>query len=249
MSQWKERSQPSVSSGPLGRTCIWLTASLTSQTPRCADRRKGTSCSNMDRGGASLPSNLLTAHQEIPRLVSLLRQLVLDAQVAFIAEGAKNIVVEIWDEISRALNVKPIEVCPSSRCPRRRPRLCWVSWKHAVDHSSVQRAKGVDVLDFQRCEKGRRATAWISPGWSRTADSPLPPFVPPCLREPLRTPTGCAPCDQQAVAQWERDKFKFPPYHCLWQHGLTRAETWRCPDADERERLLGFRPGHSRPAC
>ena len=29
---------------------------------------------------------------------------------------------------------------------------------------------------------------------------------------------------------------------------LTNSETWRCPDADERERLLGFRPDHSRPA-
>ena len=47
----------------------------------------------------------------------------------------------------RALNVKSIEVCPSSRCPIRRPRLYWLSWKlPVVDHYSVQRAKGVDVL-------------------------------------------------------------------------------------------------------
>ena len=35
--------------------------------------------------GASFPSNLLTAHKEIPRLVRLLRQLVPEAQVAFAA--------------------------------------------------------------------------------------------------------------------------------------------------------------------
>ena len=80
-------------------------------------------------------------------------------------------------------------------------------------------------------------------------DSLLPLFVPPCPRKtPPRTPTGCALCDQQAVALWERDNFKFPLYHYLWQNGLTKAKTWRCPDADERERLLGFRPDHSRPA-
>ena len=67
--------------------------------------------------GASLPSNLLTAHQEISRLVSLLKPSVPGAQVAFVAECASNIDVDIRDGISRALNVKPIEVCPSLRCP------------------------------------------------------------------------------------------------------------------------------------
>ena len=42
--------------------------------------------------------------------------------------------------------------------------------------------------------------------------------------------------------------FKFPPYHHLWQNGSTTAETWGCLDADGRERRLGFRPDHSRPA-
>ena len=113
----------------------------------------------------------------------------------------------------------------------------------------LERAKGVDVLVFQLCETGRRSTARISPGWSRPADSPLPPFVPPYPREaPPRAPTWFAPCDQQALERWKKDSFKFPLYHHLWQNGLTNSETWRCPDADERERLLGFRPDHSRPA-
>ena len=53
---------------------------------------------------ASLPSNLLTAQKEIPRLVSLLRQLVPDAHVASVAECASSIDVELRDRISRALN-------------------------------------------------------------------------------------------------------------------------------------------------
>ena len=55
--------------------------------------------------GASLPSNLLTAYREIPKLVRLLQQLVPDAQVTFVAECASNIDVEIRDGISRVLNI------------------------------------------------------------------------------------------------------------------------------------------------
>ena len=79
--------------------------------------------------------------------------------------------------------------------------------------------------------------------------SPLPPFVPPCPREaPPRTPAGYEPCDRHTLQRWKKDSFKFPLYQYLWQNGLTNSETWWYLDADERERLLGFRPDHSRPA-
>ena len=87
--------------------------------------------------GARKPSHKLAVCSEIPRLVSSLQKLVLDAQVAFIAECVSNIDVDIRDSISRALNVKPTEMCPSSRCPVRRPRLYWLSSKlTAVGHFS-----------------------------------------------------------------------------------------------------------------
>ena len=67
---------------------------------------------------------------------------------------------------------------------------------------------------FNRVQKGQRATAWISPGWSRTADWPLPPFVSPC------------PC--RLLCDGRDTILKLPPYHYPWQNGLTRAEIWRC---------------------
>ena len=45
----------------------------------------------------------------------------LAAPFTFIAECVSNIDVDIRDSISRAVNVKPIEICPSSRRPVRRP--------------------------------------------------------------------------------------------------------------------------------
>ena len=123
MSQWRERPQPSVSSRPIPVEHL---------VDQVADFSHATLPQIVEKNAphvriwiveASLPSNLLTAYREISRLVSLLQQLVPDAQVACVAECALNIGVGIWDRISRALNVKPIEVCPSSRCPIRRPRL------------------------------------------------------------------------------------------------------------------------------
>ena len=77
----------------------------------------------------------MAASSEIPRLVSSLQKLVPDAQVAFVAECVSNIDVDIRDTISRALNVKPFEMCPSSRCPVSESRLYWLSWKlPAVGH-------------------------------------------------------------------------------------------------------------------
>ena len=144
MSQWKER--------PRVLQAAWPDVQL---VDRVTDLSNATLPQIVEKGphvriwivGASSPSNLLTAHQEIPRLVSLLK--VLDAQVAFVAECASNIDVEIRDSVSRALNVKLIEVCSSSRCPMGRPRLYWLSWQlTAIDHFSVQCAKRVDVLVF-----------------------------------------------------------------------------------------------------
>ena len=80
------------------------------------------------------------------------------------------------------------------------------------------------------------------------ANSPLPPFVPLCPRQaPFQTHIRY-PCDWQILERWKKDSFNFPLYQYLWHNGLTNSETWRCPDADERERLLGLRPDHSRPA-
>ena len=109
----------------------------------------------------------------------------------------------------------------------------------------------MDTLVSSRfCKKGNEPQlAWINRGWSRTANAPLPPFVPHCPRvAPPRTLTWYEPCDQQTLERWKKDSFKFPLYQYLRRNGLTNSETWRCLDADERERLLGCRPDHTMPA-
>ena len=137
-------------------------------------------------------------------------------------------------------------MCPSSRCPIRRPRLYWLSWQlPAVDHYSVQRSRRVDALVFHPCEKRRRATAWISPGWSRDADTVCAALSAQGAATGAHwvravRPAGCGAMEESQV--------QISTLHYLWQNGLTKAKAWRCPGADEKERLLGFRPDLSRPA-
>ena len=84
---------------------------------------------------------------------------------------------------------------------------------------------------------------------ARTADSPLPPCGRPVHANRRHGRSLYSPSDHQALARWERDSFKFPPYHYLWQNGVTNAKTWRCPDANEREGLLAFRPEEDARLC
>ena len=50
-------------------------------------------------------------------------------------------------------------------------------------------------------------------------------------------------CDRHTLEGCKKDSFNFPLCKYTWQNGLTNSETSRCPDADETERLRGFRPG------
>ena len=170
---------------------------------------------------ASLPSDLLAAHQEIPRLVSFLKQLVPGAQVAFEAECASNIDVEIRDSISRALNVKPIEVCSSSRCPIWRLRFRGNSLRSTTTLFSVPKEWAFWFsIRVKKDDAPQRGSA---------QDGLVPPTRRCPRKAPPRAGTGCASCDQQAVARWERDKFKFPPHHHLWQKRLDQGRDLAVP--------------------
>ena len=139
-------------------------------------------------------------------------------------------------------------MCPSSRCPVRRPRLYRLSWKiPAVGHYTVERAKKSRYFGFPAVKK--KSAAIYSLDQPGCLAQPTLRCHPPCPREVSpRTPTGYEPCDRRTLERWKKDSFTFPLCQYLWQNGLTNSETWRCPDADERERLLGARPDHSWPA-
>ena len=148
--------------------------------------------------------------------------------------------------ISRALNVKPIEMCPSSRCPVRRPRLCWLSWKlTAVGHYTVELAKKSILWFFSSVKKGNepqlgsiqdglaqqtlRCHHWCRPAHARRH-----------LGHLLGTSrvTGTHPSVGRKTAS-NFHSFSSTPV-------AERLDQLR--NLAERERPLGFSTDHSRPA-
>ena len=135
MPQWKQRPQARVSSKPLGPTCIWYAASLTSRTPRCHRSSK--------RDIMFEYGSWEKAHQHICwQRVRKFRgwpthhgSWSLMPRSVFVGQCASGCDVEIRDGISRALNVKPIEV--------------WSSRSGCLGF-------------FSRGKEGQRATTWIS---------------------------------------------------------------------------------------
>ena len=98
--------------------------------------------------------------------------------VASIAERVSNIGVGSERQAHRNVSF--------SRCPVRRPRLYWPSWKlPTVGHCSVEHARRVDTFVFQPCQKGQRAAAWINPGHAPLQR--LPGFRPDHSRPAMST--------------------------------------------------------------
>ena len=83
---------------------------------------------NSQRTGFNDPRSF---HQEIPRLVHALRDVLADhsIQIAVFGERVASMDDDTCRNISRDLGVKPLGISPSTRVPMRRPRLYWINWQ------------------------------------------------------------------------------------------------------------------------
>ena len=84
---------------------------------------------------------------------------------------------------------------------------------------------------------------FLEAGWHRVrADSPFPTFTtarPSPL--PGRRPAGLSLCPPDAVARWQADLHRFPPYQYRAENCVVnRAGQVRVPSVKEREAILGF---------
>lgn len=67
-------------------------------------------------------------------------------------------------------------------------------------------------------------------------------------QRPPPRPAGINRCDNDTLARWKSENFKFPPYHYLSQYIIWVGDKWRLADSTERELLLGYGFGHTRLA-
>eukprot|EP00438_Fugacium_kawagutii_P035840 Skav200292 [mRNA] locus=scaffold2127:400532:404444:+ [translate_table: standard] len=157
-------------------------------------------------------------------------------------------------EMSEALDMVPVKVCSSHLSRVRRPRLFWANIR-IRDHPCFTRSKGdrYDELLFEAPLEPLKLI--LDEGWRwKGAESDealkLPTFTRaiPWSRPPA-APAGIHQCNEETLGRWRQDRMKFPPYTYLPTYLF---ESCRLPgykrdaSANERERLMGFRPGHTR---
>ena len=168
---------------------------------------------------------------------------------------AENVIGDKGDveEVSRHLNMTPIEVCASDLSWVRRPRLYWCGVP-MHDHESFVREEG-PVADRVRfvgqkeplehvLEKG-----WEWPGQQLDADARLPTFTRAIPRSrPPPQPAGIRQCDQATVDLWRENHMMFPPYTFKPEFLMREVSTGkkRVVNADERESLMGYRKGYTK---
>ena len=94
----------------------------------------------------------------------------------------------------------------------------------------------------------RQVENFLDPGVTKYASGPFPTAVRwlPRKREP-EEPAGIEDCDTETLEKWEASRFAMPPYQFKKELGVVTPEgEERPPNANERERLHGFKPGHTR---
>eukprot|EP00438_Fugacium_kawagutii_P004912 Skav217251 [mRNA] locus=scaffold47:369148:372975:- [translate_table: standard] len=157
------------------------------------------------------------------------------------------------EEMSRALQQRPVLVCSSGLSRVRRPRLFWANVE-LDDHPSFQRRshKLYDEVVFEEATEPLEKVGDAGWTWKHGAEDEtlrLPTFTRAIPRKkPPPSPAGLSTCDEETVKRWQGDKMKFPPYtyrrEFLWEK-VDEPDELRVASANEREVLMGFRRGHT----
>ena len=190
---------------------------------------------------------------EVPRIIKVVKEESgEDITVKFVGETVASMGKAECTEITTTLGVWPCHLNPAQAVPMNRPGLCWCS----------EELEGVvDGLSFNEEEFWTTVTAparypevrqWLEEGafWEGAEQGTI---FPTCLRaivrhRPPTRPAGVNRCDDDTLARWTSENFKFPPYHYLSQYLIWKGNKWRLTDSTERELLLGYGFGHTRLA-
>ena len=156
------------------------------------------------------------------------------------------------EEMSRSLQMHPVEVCASNLSWVRRPRLYWGSVEIEDDGSFIREDGPVaDRLVFE--EERERLGSILEPGfgWPGHELDPglrLPTFTRAIPRSrPPPQPAGIKGCDEETLRRWREAKMMYPPYtfrpEFLFRNEATGES--RVANASEREMLMGFKRGYT----
>ena len=167
------------------------------------------------------------------------------ATVRWVVENVASMDVSARDEISRVLGVEPFRLDPADVLCFSRPRFAWCSeWAGERNDVFVTKRKG--FIEVVMSADSPQDECWIQPGWRRVSFCKLPTFMKSLPRDrPPSSPAGLGRTPSDAVARWENDSYRFPPYQYKEQFLLTDGTDVRYPNSSERELLMGFGVKHT----
>ncbi len=132
----------------------------------------------------------------------------------------------------------------------RRPRLCWCSESVGSNVNGIQVKPGQHWSEVVATTEYPPLDSWIStnavwPGYE--AGFILPTAMKAIKRvRPPPGPAGIDRCDQDTLARWQCDEFRFPPYHYQDRFIFWQGQRWRLANSSEKELLLGYGAQHTK---
>ena len=206
------------------------------------------SANSQGRGLSGKQSSLFF---QIPRILALLKKEVpRHVVVRSATENVASMPKADCEAISKQLKIRPCHLDCVEAVPMRRPRLCWCSEKvgHNVEGVYVKKAEHWDevhaIAAYPDLEQWlTEGTQW--PGFH--AGFVLPTAMKAIRRQaPPPDPAGLDRCNDDAIARWQSDSFRFPPYHYQERFVMWRQDRWRLANSSEKELLLGYGWEHTK---
>ena len=171
-----------------------------------------------------------------------------------VVENVSSMDRQECNTISHHLGLQPYHLDQVDASPMRRPRLCWCSEELEDCMEGIQ----VEVEGCWRKVTAKspyvRSEQWLEEGcyWPGEADGHVFPTAMksiPRVRPPPK-PAGYSRCDEDCLARWQADDFRYPPYQYGAQFVIwTPSHRWRLLKPDEKELLLGYGWQHTELSC
>ena len=212
---------------------------------------QGVSGLNSERKGA-LRDCRSSLFKHVERIYKLLKRRFYWCQVQKLMESVLSMDPEDRQVMSEAVNLVPWAICASGVSLARRPRLYWLGWElipspgFEIEEATEESFAGIRKV---RLHAKVDPADYLEPGWGRADTAPLPTFTTSRPRTaPGPRPAGLATLSSEERRDWQNDLHRFPPYQYKMQHRMVHPSLpSRLPSVSERECILGFPLGYTKP--
>ena len=169
------------------------------------------------------------------------------ANIRTLVDMPQSIPATTRRSLSHGLNLLPYCVDSKGVSICRRPRLVWFDWVvNASEGLQVVPPASPDAADFGALYFTAEVdvSANLGPG-HRLAGGPHQKLATFTLSHPKLQPHSqlppARPCSSTALARWQEDRCRFPPYQYEPSQGVIhRRKGWQLPTVEHREVALGF---------